>query len=203
VSNILRQAIFILLSAFVMTTTARAQDKERSAQELLDNERGSALVPLPPRPQKLIPGQPPIMASPGYAPAARPAAAAAPARVFVARPQGSELELIQNAYAPLSDSELAIRWLLPPKKYDHPFRGEGGFLIGHANPNGLRQTCPTMMEVWGCAWDAWRGRPGHSCTIILLDDDRGIERFGLTPRIVFRHAIGHCNEWPRDHPGAR
>ena len=123
----------------------------------------------------------------------------------MAKPQGSELELIQNAYAPLSDSELAIRWQLPPEKYDHPFRGENGILIGHADPNGLRQTCPTMMEVYGCAWRSHgkRNMRYDTCHIILLDDDRGIERFGLTPRIVFRHAIGHCNGWPRDHPGAR
>jgi hypothetical protein len=88
--------------------------------------------------------------------------------------------------------ELTMPMLLPPSQYDHPPQIP---VIEKVVPwNELQQLCRarerpiyngTGYGVWGCAIVK-----GGKCYVARLD----------VPG-VRQHELGHCNGWPKDHPG--
>lgn len=100
----------------------------------------------------------------------------------------------------LPDEWLATpRHVLPPEKYDHPYKGE--LTIVRANSlAAIRSFCPRLAfqtNLLGCAY-----LNGAQCTVVMRDD-AAIKAAGWEPEIVRRHEIGHCNGWPPSHPKAR
>jgi len=88
--------------------------------------------------------------------------------------------------------ELTMPMLLPPSQYDHPPQIP---VIEKVLPwNELQRLCRaserpiyngTGYGVWGCA----TVKDGK-CYVARLD----------VPGVK-RHELGHCNGWPKDHPG--
>lgn len=91
--------------------------------------------------------------------------------------------------------------ILPPEEYDRPYKGhiimvrpetmeETAKLCGNAKTNlGYMLACSYQ---WG----------DTLCRIIMAPNDE-ITKRGHKPEWVLRHEIGHCNNWPADHRGAR
>jgi hypothetical protein len=91
--------------------------------------------------------------------------------------------------------------LIPPKEYDHPFRGPGALVVTRAaSQDEVREKC--VGAVWpragafGCAhtklWGCW----------IVVAPEADMKVVGLTMEITLRHETAHCNGWPNDHRGA-
>jgi hypothetical protein len=91
---------------------------------------------------------------------------------------------------------------LPPVEFDHPFPGPVILLYANGEIWGLcriqKNLYPRGTGLTGCA----RLHDDGRCEIIIAGNEI-LKRWRLTPRIVVRHEIGHCNSWPADHPGAR
>jgi hypothetical protein len=91
--------------------------------------------------------------------------------------------------------------LVPPKEYDHPFRGPGELVVTRAaSQDEVREKC--VGAVWpaagafGCSMNKSWG-----CHVVIAPEaDQKI--VGLTIAITLRHEIAHCNGWPNNHRGA-
>jgi hypothetical protein len=77
--------------------------------------------------------------------------------------------------------------LIPPKRFDHPFKGK---LVEHRGDiQEVQMWCATMYGkpfpylVEGCALPM-----GTRCEV------------AFTRKAVRRHEIAHCNGWPEHHP---
>jgi hypothetical protein len=91
-------------------------------------------------------------------------------------------------------------WVAPPAEYDHPYDGE--LELRRMSPKEIGISCPAAAHskigaALACAF-VFTG----SCSIYMAPD-ADIRKFGLTPEIVLRHELAHCNGWPGDHRGAR
>ena len=100
----------------------------------------------------------------------------------------------------------ASRAPLPPVEYDHPYSGK--LLVVKVSKRDLLQfLCtsdkvldpqgPRVCDAMGCRFTfACALLRSTGCMVILGPGTWTDER-------VLRHAVGHCNGWPRDHQGAR
>jgi hypothetical protein len=88
--------------------------------------------------------------------------------------------------------------VLPPEEFDHPFEGALTVTIVKSMET-VNKLCGNPQAGVGCALVM---NDGKVCSIIMAADDV-IRSRGLTPEIVKRHEMGHCNGWPAHHPGAR
>jgi hypothetical protein len=89
---------------------------------------------------------------------------------------------------------------IPPVEYDHPFDGKATIYYATDeiwNPCGKTRKDYPDGDLAGCAWPH-----DGQCTIIIAPL-KILRKYGLTPRIVLRHELGHCNGWGQDHAGAR
>lgn len=91
--------------------------------------------------------------------------------------------------------------LVPPKQYDHLFRGPGELIITQATSRDeVREKC--VGAVWpkagafGCSMNKSWG-----CHVVLAPE-ADMKVVGLTTDITLRHEVAHCNGWPGDHRGA-
>ena len=85
---------------------------------------------------------------------------------------------------------------LPPPEYDRPYTGR--LTITRARDKvHLAQLCKLKTPNIACAWPK-----ADSCEIIMVPDEM-IVADGFMPELVFRHERGHCESWPKDHPGQR
>jgi hypothetical protein len=118
---------------------------------------------------------------------------------------------------PVDQGVLTIYKVLPPLKYDHPFNGR------------LKVTeLKDVQEVFGACRLVWSYLPNSDITkiipvravacavmppvlkpeyvgigcLIYRPPDLEIWESGITPNILMRHEIGHCNGW-RNHEGMR
>src|SRR5262249_32076184 len=89
---------------------------------------------------------------------------------------------------------------IPPVEFDHPFDGKATIYYATDeiwNPCGkIRKDYPDG-DLAGCAWPH-----DGQCTIIIAPL-KILRKYGITPRIVLRHELGHCNGWGQDYAGAR
>src|SRR5262245_46702975 len=88
--------------------------------------------------------------------------------------------------------------VLPPLEYDHPYT-KGVLIEVRGNKEKMGKLCPksSFPITLGCAYAHER-----DCTIVIADDDI-LKAQGLNYQIVLRHEVGHCNNWPNSHAGAR
>jgi len=89
---------------------------------------------------------------------------------------------------------------IPPVEFDHPFDGKATIYYATDeiwNPCGKTRKDYPDGDLAGCAWPH-----DGQCTIIIAPL-KILRKYGLTPRIVLRHELGHCNGWGQDHAGAR
>jgi len=94
-------------------------------------------------------------------------------------------------------------WWLPPKKYDHPFKGE--LIIQYLDAGQLAAACGA--DSWACTEGNINGR----CIIYIprigvhdvlgTGSHQGVNAQGQEGLI--RHERSHCNGWPANHPGSR
>src|SRR5262245_52669888 len=112
------------------------------------------------------------------------------------------------AHAQVSE---ANRWkpVLPPPAYDRPFDGPTIIIRGDATL--MKQLCPKTSYpiTLGCQrfltdiTDAVTPTPlGKTCIVVIAKDEI-LQAEGWTYEIVKRHEVGHCSNWPANHPGAR
>jgi hypothetical protein len=89
--------------------------------------------------------------------------------------------------------------LLPPVEYDRPYIGD--LQVRQVPESEVAKMCPptSLPNKLGCSYPA--PERGY-CRIIMATDDE-IYAAGLTPEVVWRHELGHCNGWGKDHKGAR
>lgn len=86
---------------------------------------------------------------------------------------------------------------LPPKEYDHPFKGK--LNVVKLQPMDVHVRCTgTRQMLYGSYVEACAEPFGDYCTIVL--PIVGKPEYLIRLR---RHEVGHCNGWPRDHPGKR
>jgi hypothetical protein len=91
-------------------------------------------------------------------------------------------------------------WILPPERYDHPYKGH--LTIQRATDEEMVRTCPaplTLPKRIACAFPI----PAANSCLIVLAPRATITAAGYSEEIIIRHEIGHCNGWPADHNGAR
>jgi hypothetical protein len=90
--------------------------------------------------------------------------------------------------------------ILPPVEYDHPYNGK--LTVAIVNKEQMARLCPkASLYPIGLAC-AYPYETMSMCQIVMITDDI-IAAVGLTPKIVLRHELGHCNGWHNDHRGAR
>lgn len=88
--------------------------------------------------------------------------------------------------------------VLPPVAYDYPFKGNL-ITVKKQSKEEVNKLCNTPMAMGlGCMKFV---SPEH-CVIVVVSDEIA-EAAGYTPEVVVRHEVGHCNGWPKDHPGTR
>src|SRR5215469_13805947 len=87
---------------------------------------------------------------------------------------------------------------LPPIEYDHPVK-QAVFISDVPITKELQEICDFSIDaklfIVGCA-----AVEATVCRIYLGPRPSWT---GLTRHIVIRHELGHCNGWPKDHPGMR
>jgi hypothetical protein len=101
------------------------------------------------------------------------------------------------AQQPMADM---TSWILPPERYDHPYKGH--LTLQRATDEEMIKTCPaplTLPKRIACAFPI----PAANSCLIVLAPRTTIAAAGYSEEIVIRHEIGHCNGWPADHNGAR
>lgn len=77
---------------------------------------------------------------------------------------------------------------LPPKQYDHAYRGR--LIIVDVSFAEMQRRCGGAgVTCYGYTY----GDMGGTCTIYVVSRN---------PRLI-RHEAGHCAGWPGHHPGAR
>jgi hypothetical protein len=91
---------------------------------------------------------------------------------------------------------------LPPVEYDKPFAGKLEEVvvksreemeasckrIGFSEPR-VPLACGKLLAADHC--------------VLYLARDEVYRSVGVTTELVRRHEVGHCNGWPKDHPGGR
>lgn len=91
--------------------------------------------------------------------------------------------------------------ILPPAEYDIIYDGE--LVIKRLPLDQLHAVCRqktiACTHLYGeTTWVKSKGK----CYIFMAEDDVIIQHH-WTPEHALRHEIGHCNGWPKDHPGMR
>jgi hypothetical protein len=97
-----------------------------------------------------------------------------------------------HAQHAVSKAFLAV---LPPVEFDHAYTGKLEVIVVRDEAS-MRFFCKND-EKTACTYPH-----GATCTIYMRDDAY-LRDAGWSPAIVRRHEIGHCNGWPKEHPGAR
>jgi hypothetical protein len=90
--------------------------------------------------------------------------------------------------------------ILPPVEYDHPYNGK--LTVAIVNKEQMARLCPKASLYPIRLACAYPYETMSMCQIVMITDDI-IAAAGLTPKIVLRHELGHCNGWHNDHRGAR
>ena len=100
---------------------------------------------------------------------------------------------------PMAAPVVTMSTYLPPKRFDHEYRGAPLMIIRLDTSEQIRRVCIADWKPGhdvACAIPGWHG----GCMIAILEDDVLIAR-GFSPEHVMRHEIGHCNGWS-GHAGA-
>jgi hypothetical protein len=108
------------------------------------------------------------------------------------------LALAIAAATPAAADPTPLR-LIPPKQYDHPYKGN---LVVHVvgSQQEVRRLCPGSAFSWiGALGCAHLGK--YWCVVVMAPDDV-ITKAGFPPELIKRHEIAHCNGWPSNHRGA-
>lgn len=71
--------------------------------------------------------------------------------------------------------------LLPPRQFDHPFKGR---LV----------IVPAQMESFILGWTYGQTAESGICTVYINWNLKGKDR-----DLIIRHEVGHCNGWPGNH----
>ena len=99
-------------------------------------------------------------------------------------------------------SEAVKNFMLPPVEYDKPFGGKLEEVVVKsreemdASCKRIGLSLPTVPL--GCG----KLLAADHCVIYLARDEVN-RSVGLTTDLVRRHEVGHCNGWPKEHPGGR
>jgi hypothetical protein len=79
----------------------------------------------------------------------------------------------------------AVRVLMPPKNFDHPYHGKMDI-----------RTHSVLVAVLQCFAKACSWKEQSRCVVIMPDElDKALWKDFI------RHEQAHCNGWPADHPG--
>jgi len=113
---------------------------------------------------------------------------------------------------------LLVHKLLPPLVYDHPFNGRLKVITLEDPAGGICRMVWSSLSNRLSNLDITKIIPAHTlaCAVVppVLNPESGIDCLiyrppdlriwegGLTPSVLMRHEIGHCNGW-RNHDGAR
>lgn len=88
----------------------------------------------------------------------------------------------------------------PPARFDHPYPGK---LVETYLPQPqVFSECQKVFKTYNIKADGFTGRgcaaiiAPNVCKIIIVDQPYR----GSTPEAIRRHEIGHCNDWPANHP---
>jgi hypothetical protein len=91
--------------------------------------------------------------------------------------------------------------LVPPKEYDHPYKGPGELQIVEVkSQDSVHGWCPTTVFPKAGAFACAIVKPWGCQVVIAPEAD--LKAVGLWKALVVRHETAHCNGWPGDHRGA-
>jgi hypothetical protein len=90
--------------------------------------------------------------------------------------------------------------ILPPVEFDYPYTGKHLTIETVATREELKPICGNAFTKWtlACAFSY-----GNTFCRIVIVEESIIKAYGWTKELVMRHEMGHCNGWPKDHPGER
>jgi hypothetical protein len=99
-------------------------------------------------------------------------------------------------------SEAVKNFMLPPVEYDKPFGGKLEEVVVKSREE-MDASCKHIGLLLpnvplGCG----KLLAADHCVIYLARDEVN-RSVGLTTDLVRRHEVGHCNGWPKEHPGGR
>jgi hypothetical protein len=93
---------------------------------------------------------------------------------------------------------------LPPSEYDVPY--EGTLTIWRLqSEQAIREMCsrtPFPILALACSISPRGEKPKSWCYVFIVSD-AVLKARGVSLAYALRHELGHCNDWPKDHPGGR
>jgi hypothetical protein len=105
---------------------------------------------------------------------------------------------IAALFLAMGTARAQIKTALPPVEYDKPFAGKLEEIVVKSREE-MEASCKHIGYVpLGCA----KLLAADHCVIYLASDEVN-RSIGLTTDLVRRHEVGHCNGWPKEHPGGR
>jgi hypothetical protein len=99
-------------------------------------------------------------------------------------------------------SEAVKNFMLPPVEYDKPFAGKLEEVVVKSREE-MDASCKRIgLSLPNVPLGCGRLLAADHCVIYLARDEVN-RSVGLTTELVRRHEVGHCNGWPKEHPGGR
>ena len=99
-------------------------------------------------------------------------------------------------------SEAVKNFMLPPVEYDKPFGGKLEEVVVKSREE-MDASCKRIgLSLPNVPLGCGKLLAADHCVIYLARDEVN-RSVGLTTDLVRRHEVGHCNGWPKEHPGGR
>ena len=99
-------------------------------------------------------------------------------------------------------SEAVKNFMLPPVEYDKPFAGKLEEVVVKSREE-MDASCKRIgLSLPNVPLGCGKLLAADHCVIYLARDEVN-RSVGLTTDLVRRHEVGHCNGWPKEHPGGR
>ena len=99
-------------------------------------------------------------------------------------------------------SEAVKNFMLPPVEYDKPFGGKLEEVVVKSREE-MDASCKRIgLSLPNVPLGCGKLLAADHCVIYLAREEVNFS-VGLTTDLVRRHEVGHCNGWPKEHPGGR
>ena len=99
-------------------------------------------------------------------------------------------------------SEAVKNFMLPPVEYDKPFGGKLEEVVVKSREE-MDASCKRIgLSLPNVPLGCGKLLAADHCVIYLARDEVN-RSVGLSTDLVRRHEVGHCNGWPKEHPGGR
>ena len=120
----------------------------------------------------------------------------------VAIPAYVDAETISDQAIRAAKEKTLKNFTLPPVEYDKPFAGKLEEVVVKSREE-MDASCKRIgLSLPNVPLGCGKLLAADHCVIYLARDEVN-RAVGLTTELVRRHEVGHCNGWPKEHPGGR